>query len=143
VFRSVTVFERLARIIVVADEGTVAGTRQSLPLIEVTGLPVEIQGRAILFALSAFRNTMAQTSRYEKRPTPALHQLVGVKSWPKFDEVAKSVRVTQTESELALIPMRYEGPRGGSTRLDSKKIVVANTEEAIGAALSNALSLCE
>ncbi|MEQ1518747.1 MAG: hypothetical protein ABL931_19885 [Usitatibacteraceae bacterium] len=141
--KSATIYERLGRTIVTADEGTVAGTRESLPLIEVTGLPLDIQGRAILFALSAFRDTMVQTSRHEKQPPSPLHQLVGVKSWSKFDESAKTVRIKQSESDLTLIPTSYQGPRKGHHHITDKKIVVEASEVAIGAALSRAFSLCD
>lgn len=141
--RSATVYQRLGRIIVTADEGTVAGTRESLPLIEVTGLPVEIQGRAVLFALSAFRDTMANTSRYEKRPPSPVHQLVGVKSWSKFNEDAKQLWIKQSTSELSIAPTVYRGPSGGHGPLTERKIVVEPTESAIGTALGKAFDLCE
>jgi hypothetical protein len=140
--KSAAVYQRLGRVFVTAEEGTDFGTREALPVMEVTGLPYQLLGRAVLFALDAYREAPRRPAAIPNAISP-LHLLAGVKGWTKFADGAKCVEVTQRDRSIVLTPMRYEVLQGGHAPISEKEIVIERDELSIGSSLARAFGACE
>ena len=140
--KSAAAYQRFGRVFVTAEEGTDFGTREALPVMEVTGLPYHLLGRAVLFALDAYREAPKKPTVNPNAISP-LHLLAGVKNWTKFADGAKCVEVTQHDRSIVLTPMRYEVLQGGHAPISEKEIVIERDELSIGSSLARAFGAGE
>lgn len=135
--RAAALYLQKGRTLVIAQEETSFGTRDVLPIVEVTGLSPDLQGSAVLFVLSCCREAEADMTPNYESPVVSYAK---VRTWSEFAKSARHMLVHQSDDIVQLIPSRYEGSKYGYKPLLAEAIPTSADARAIGAALSIAWS---
>ena len=141
--KAATIYERMGTLYIHSLSKTVAGVwLMNAPVLAVSKANGREIGDAIRKCLAGSREGIPHPKVFE-RTFDAVQQLAGVKSYRTFVKSAKCVQVWMEGSETTMTPTRNGGSRGGFAPISHKSIVATNSEEALGAAVIEALAASE
>jgi hypothetical protein len=139
-----TIYERKGKVYVHSSSRTTAGIWIiNAPVLAVDASDMAGVGSAVRRCLAASREGVPHPQSFERLFDPVLI-LAGVKSFNTFVKSAKCVEAeARDDASLTLTPTRNEGVDGGFAPLPNTTEAGLDSDEAVGAAVTVALSLCK
>lgn len=101
-------------------------------------------GEAVMRAIDASRQSVPHPAAWNGLFQPML-QLAGAKSWATFVKGSMCLRFEADDCVLLVTPTKNLGPKEGHLPLSDKvlRLPRGSTDEGVGAAVQEAIALCE